>query len=111
MRGRAVLAWCRRQEGAVEECPFGPDTTVFKVSGRMFAICPNSASPDHITLKCDPILALSLRRDYPGITPGYHTNKRHWNTVRLDGSIPTAMVRKMLQNSYGLVAAPNTKRR
>lgn len=111
MRGRAVLAWCRRQAGAVEEFPFGPETRVFKVGGRMFAICPSTMSPDHITLKCDPILALSLRRDYPAVTPGYHTNKRHWNTVRLDGSIPTAVVRKMLENSYGLVAASHRKRR
>jgi predicted DNA-binding protein (MmcQ/YjbR family) len=101
--GRAVLAWCRRQPGAVEEYPFGPDVRVFKVGGKMFAVCPRSASPNQITLKCDPGKAIRLRREYPAVQPGYHANKRHWNTVRLDGSIPSPVVRQMLEDSYGLV--------
>ncbi|MDQ6884516.1 MAG: MmcQ/YjbR family DNA-binding protein [Candidatus Dormibacteraeota bacterium] len=105
MRGRAAVSWCRRQADATEEFPFGPDVRLFKVGGKVFAICPNAAVPDHITLKCDPGLADRLRQDYAAITPGYHTNKRHWNTVRLDGSIPTGLVRRMLENSYGLVRA------
>lgn len=103
MTGRAVIAWCRRQPGATEEYPFGPDACVFKVNGKMFAVCPRSASPDHITLKGDPGKAIRLRQQYPAVQPGYHANKRHWNTVRLDGSIPTAVVRQMLEDSYGLV--------
>lgn len=103
MTGRVVLAWCRRQPGAVEEFPFGPETRVFKVGGKMFAVCPRAASPDHITLKSDPGKAIRLRREFPAVQPGYHTNKRHWNTIRLDGSIPTAVVRTMLEDSYGLV--------
>jgi predicted DNA-binding protein (MmcQ/YjbR family) len=101
--GRAVVAWCRRQPGAVEEYPFGPETRVFKVGGRMFAVCPRDASPDHITLKSDPGKAIRLRHEFPAVQPGYHTNKRHWNTVRLDGSLPAAVVRRMLEDSYGLV--------
>ncbi|GAC1481911.1 MAG: MmcQ/YjbR family DNA-binding protein [Candidatus Dormibacteria bacterium] len=108
MRGRAVVAWCRRQPGALEEFPFGPQTRVFKVHGKMFAICPNDAAPEHVTLKCDPGIAERLRRDYEGVTPGYHTNKRHWNTVQLNGSIPGSLVRRMLESSYGLVLGTNS---
>jgi predicted DNA-binding protein (MmcQ/YjbR family) len=86
-----------------EEFPFGPEARVFKVHGKMFAIFPSGAAPQHVTLKCDPGIAERLRRDYEAITPGYHTNKRHWNTVQLDGSIPTGVVRRMLASSYGLV--------
>lgn len=105
MTGRAVLSWCRRQAGAVEEYPFGPETRVFKVGGKMFAVCPRSASPDRITVKSDPSTAIRLRHEFPAVQPGYHANKRHWNTIRLDGSIPTAVIRQMLEDSYGLVFA------
>ncbi len=69
----------------------------------MFAVCPRAASPDHITLKTDLGTALRLRHEYPAITPGYHANKRHWNTVRLDGTVPATVMRRMLEDSYRLV--------
>jgi predicted DNA-binding protein (MmcQ/YjbR family) len=71
----------------------------------MFAACPRGTSPNRINLKAEPATGLRLRRQYAGITPGYHMNKDHWNTVRLDGSIPGEVIRQMLEESYRLVAA------
>jgi predicted DNA-binding protein (MmcQ/YjbR family) len=110
MDGRAVLAWCRRQPWATEETPFGRDTLVFEVRGRMFAAAAG-VDPDSVTLKADPDLAEFLREQGPGITPGYHMNKRHWNTVALDGSVPTDVIRQLLEQSYGLVSRPTSGRR
>jgi len=111
MDGRAVLAWCRRQPGGTEETPFGPDTLVFKVGGRMFAAAA-AVDPNSVTLKADPDLAEFLREKYPGVTPGFHMNKCHWITVALDGSVPTDVVRQLLEQSYALVsrATPGQRR-
>ena len=84
-----VLAACGGKPGAVEDYPFGDGAAVFKVAGRMFALVPLGETPGSVSLKCDPDLAVGLRSRYAGITPGYHLNKRHWNTVTLDGSVPT----------------------
>jgi predicted DNA-binding protein (MmcQ/YjbR family) len=105
MTGRAVVAWCRRRPGATEEYPFGPYVRVFKVGGKMFAVGPREADPNQVTLKAEPANAVRLRQRYPAVVPGYHANKRHWNTVRLDGSIPGEVVRAMLEESYRLVVA------
>ena len=111
MDGKAVLAWCRGQPDVSEGTPFGPDALVFKVGGRMFAACPVMANPDRITLKADPDLAEALRAQFPGVRPGYHMNKRHWNTVALDGGVPTGVIRQLLEQSYALVAHPTGARR
>jgi predicted DNA-binding protein (MmcQ/YjbR family) len=99
--------------GAVEEFPFGPRTSVFKVGGKMFALSALDSRPLQVSLKCEPELAEQLRLTYPAITPGYHLNKRHWNTVELDGSVPDAMVRDMVEDSYDLVVdgLPASKRK
>jgi predicted DNA-binding protein (MmcQ/YjbR family) len=99
-----VMGWCRARPGATEETPFGPDVIVYKVAGKMFAICsPQGATPS-VTLKCDPRFAEYLRQRYPGgVRPGYHTNKRHWNTVSLDGGVPSDDIAEMLGHSYTLV--------
>ncbi len=101
MDGRAVLQWCRTRPGATEERPFGPDTLVFKVGGKMFAA--TQAEPTTVSLKCDPKFAEHLRARHPAIAPGYHMSKRHWNTVRLDGSLPPDLVEELLGHSYTLV--------
>ncbi|MQA86376.1 MAG: MmcQ/YjbR family DNA-binding protein [Streptosporangiales bacterium] len=90
---------------AVEEEPFGPRVLVFKVAGKMFAIAPEDPEDGHlrVTLKCDPALALHLRAQYQAVQPGYHTNKRHWNTVVLDGSVPDEEVVEMIDHSYECV--------
>ncbi len=101
------------KKGATEEMPFGPDNWVYKVMGKMFALVPLDAAPLTISLKCEPGQALLLRDVYPAVRPGYHMNKTHWNTVTLDGSIPDAEVRGMIDDSYDLVVAglPRAQRR
>jgi len=95
--------FCAGLPGAIETYPFGDGVAVFKVGGRMFALIPVNEEPGNVSLKCDPDLALHLRARYQAVRPGYHLNKRHWNTVELDGSIDDAEVREMIEHSYELV--------
>jgi predicted DNA-binding protein (MmcQ/YjbR family) len=104
-----VIAACGGKPGAVEDYPFGDDAAVFKAAGRMFAIVALGAGPGSVSLKCDPGLAVDLRGRYPGITPGYHLNKRHWITVVLDGSVPQDEVLELVDHSYDLVVARLTR--
>lgn len=84
-----------------EEEPFGPGTPVFKVAGKVFAILQPAPDPvPQVTLKCEPSLALELRAQFPSVIEGYHVNKRHWNTVLLDGTVPVDEVRDMVEHSY-----------
>jgi predicted DNA-binding protein (MmcQ/YjbR family) len=103
---------CLAMPGAVEDFPFSPDNSVFKIAGKIFAISNLGAQPLRVSLKCEPGLAEQLRADHVAITPGYHLNKRHWNTVVLDGSVPDRMVRDMIEDSYDLIVAalPRAKR-
>ena len=96
--------------GTTEEIPFGPEALVYKVMGKMFAIVDWQGDPLHITLKCDPDQAMFLRDLYPAVKPGYHTNKIHWNTVELDGSVPYAELRGMIDDSYALVVKSLTRK-
>ena len=95
-----------------EETPFGPEALVYKVCGKMFALVAWRESPLAITLKCDPLEAMALREQYPSIQPGYYMNKRHWNTISLDGTITPDLLEKMMQDSYELVVRglPKTDR-
>ena len=101
----ALKAACLALNGAVETFPFNPETSVFKVGGKVFALTVLDARELSVSLKCDPELAVRLRAAYPAITGGWHLNKRHWNTVRLDGSVPEPLVLEMIEDSYDLVAA------
>jgi predicted DNA-binding protein (MmcQ/YjbR family) len=96
--------YCLSKLCATENTPFGPDVLVFKVSGKMFALAALDEVPTRVNLKCDPDWALDLRDRYEQVTPGYHMNKRHWNTVEIEGDIPDAELRKMIDHSYDLVA-------
>jgi predicted DNA-binding protein (MmcQ/YjbR family) len=88
-----------------EECfPFGDDTLVFKIDGKIFALAGLEGDPS-VNLKCDPEYALELRENYPCVQPGYHMNKKHWNTIILDGSVPDNLVFSWIDHSYDLVAA------
>jgi predicted DNA-binding protein (MmcQ/YjbR family) len=100
-----VLEICARFPGAVEDHPFGPGVAVFKVGGRMFALVSLDADPGSVNLKCQPELAIALRTRYAAVRPGYHQNKRHWNTVELDGSVPDREWREMIDHSYDLVVS------
>jgi predicted DNA-binding protein (MmcQ/YjbR family) len=91
--------------GAVEEFPFGEETSVFKAGGKLFALSPLRARPLRVSLKCEPELAEALRATHAAIRPGYHLNKRHWITITLDGSVPDATVLDLVQDSYDLVVA------
>jgi predicted DNA-binding protein (MmcQ/YjbR family) len=103
-RDRAIAA-CTAKPGAAEDYPFGDEVAVFKVAGKLFALVPLGAEPASVSLKCDPDLADDLRSRYEAITPGYHLNKRHWNTVVLDGSVPEEQVLELIDHSYELVVA------
>ena len=98
--------------GAEEATPFGPDVLVYKVGGKMFGLTVPDEFPARINLKCDPERAVLLRDEYESVIPGYHMNKRHWNTLILDGSLPTKLVMELIDHSYQLVAAslPRSKR-
>jgi predicted DNA-binding protein (MmcQ/YjbR family) len=105
VKAEELKAHCLRLAGAGEEFPFGESSSVFKVAGRMFALTPLRAQPLWVNLKCDPDLATQFRLQYPAVTAGYHMNKRHWNTVLLDGSLPDRLIREMIEDSYDLVVA------
>ena len=104
-----VMAACGAKPGAVEDYPFGDEVAVFKVAGRMFALVPQGPGQGSVSLKCDPGFAIDLRARYAGITPGYHLNKEHWNTVALDGSVPGEEVLELVEHSYDLVVARLTE--
>ena len=95
--------YCLSKPRATEGTPFGPDVLVFKVRGKMFALAALEEMPTTVNLKCEPDLALELRDRYEQVRPGYHMNKRHWNTVEIESGIPDAEVRKMIDHSYQLV--------
>ena len=104
LRDRVIAAYSAKP-GSVEDYPFGDEVAVFKVAGNMFALVALSPAPSSVSLKCDPDLAAGLRRRYAAITAGYHLNKRHWNTVTLDGSVPGDELLDLIDHSYELVVA------
>ena len=98
-----VRSLCAAKRGAVETHPFGPGVAVYKVGGRMFALVPHDGDPPTVNLKCDPEWSELLRNAYAAVRPGYHQNKKHWNTVVLDGSVPDDEVQELVDHSYELV--------
>lgn len=104
-----LKAYLLEKKGSVEERPFGPDALVYKVMGKMFALVAWEANPLTISLKCDPDEAMFLRDIYTAVRPGYHLNKRHWNTVTLDGSVPQKEFLRMIDDSYNFVVKGLTK--
>jgi predicted DNA-binding protein (MmcQ/YjbR family) len=104
---------CLSFAGAEETFPFGPKTSVFKVAGKMFALSQLGAPSLRVSLKCEPDLAQALRAAHAAVIPGYHLNKRHWNTVIVDGSLPDETIKDMIEDSYDLVVSqlPATRRR
>ena len=104
--------YCLSKPGATEDMPFGEDVLVFRVGGKMFALAPLDEIPATANLKCDPDLALEFRDRYEQVRPGYHMNKKHWNTVEIDTGMPDTELRKMIDHSYELVvqSLPKAKR-
>jgi predicted DNA-binding protein (MmcQ/YjbR family) len=109
----ALRRLCLGFAGSEETFPFGPEPSVFKVGGKMFALSRLGGDPLSVSLKCEPPLAEELRAAHPAITPGYHLNKRHWNTIVIDGSLPERMIADMVEDSYDLVVSqlPRARRR
>jgi predicted DNA-binding protein (MmcQ/YjbR family) len=104
---------CLSFNGAEETFPFGAETSVFKVAGKMFALSQLGAESLRVSLKCEPELAEALRIAHAAVLPGYHLDKRHWNTVLVDGTLPDDAVRDMVEDSYDLVVSklPRARRR
>lgn len=94
--------YCMSKPGVTEEFPFGEDTLVFKVMGKMFALT-NLEGDWSLNLKCDPERAIELREKFPAIQPGYHMSKVHWNTVMMDGSLNRNLILELIDHSYQLV--------
>jgi predicted DNA-binding protein (MmcQ/YjbR family) len=113
MRPAVLREYCLSFPGSVETFPFGSETSVFKVAGKMFALSQLAQQPLRVSLKCDPLLAEQLRAAHTAVLPGYHLNKRHWNTVIVDGSLAEQMVKEMIEDSYDLVVStlPESRRR
>ncbi|SFM16270.1 MmcQ/YjbR family DNA-binding protein [Pelosinus propionicus] len=112
LNSRSLYSYCLTKPGSIEDYPFGPDIIVFKVASKMFALLSHRNGQDNLALKCDPEYSEVLRQHYPSITPGYHLNKRHWNTILLDGSVPEREIRGLIDHSYELVyqSLPRRKR-
>lgn len=102
MNIETIREYCIAKKGASESFPFGEDTLVFKTGEKIFALV-NLDGDLSINLKCDPAFALELRERHPAVTPGYHMNKKHWNTIYLDGTIPDKEVFAWIDHSYELI--------
>jgi predicted DNA-binding protein (MmcQ/YjbR family) len=102
-------SYCLSKKGVTEEFPFDRSTLVFKLMGKIFALTDIDTF-DGINLKCDPEKAVELREIYPSVLPGYHMNKKHWNTIVIDGSLPDKLIFQWIDSSYDLIAKSLTKK-
>jgi predicted DNA-binding protein (MmcQ/YjbR family) len=109
MKLELISEYASTLPGVTEEQPFGPTVDVLKVGGKIFAILSPESTPESVSLKCDPELAIELRLQYASVIPGFHLNKRLWNTVHLDETVPDDEVRTMVLHSYDQVVAGLSK--
>ncbi len=109
MNIETLRSFCLGLKGVTEGFPFDEETLVFKVGNKMFALT-NLDGPLSVNLKCDPDEAIELRERYAAVSPGYHMNKAHWNTVEIDGSIPDKTIEQWIVNSYNLILASLPKK-
>ena len=98
-----LRTYCLSKPAVEETLPFGPDTLVFKVAGKVFLLAGLDNDPLSFNVKCDPDLAIELRERYDAVQPGYHMNKKHWNTVTVDGSVSGKLLKEWIDHSYELV--------
>lgn len=103
MNIETIRTYCLEKEGAAESFPFGETTLVFKVAGKIFLLLSLDAVPHQFNVKCEPDKAIELRENYENIIPGYHMNKKHWNTVIVDGTLLSSLIKSMIDDSYNLV--------
>jgi predicted DNA-binding protein (MmcQ/YjbR family) len=104
MNHKEVEEYILSMPNAVLDYPFGKDVAVYKVHDKMFALIAEGKDPVRLSLKCDPVLAATLREKYETVLPGYHLNKKHWNTVILTGQLPWEEIQGLIRHSYNLVA-------
>lgn len=104
MNIETIREYCLAKEDVEETLPFGPDTLVYKVKGKVFLLMGMDNPDLRFNVKCDPDKALELREQYQAVQPGYHMNKKHWNTVFVDGSVKSDLLREWIDDSYNLVA-------
>ena len=103
MNVEQIREYCILKEDAEESLPFGPDALVFKVDGKIFLLLSLDAEQPQFNVKCDPDKAEELRAEYTCVLPGYHMNKKHWNTIIVDGSVASAILKEWIDDSYKLV--------
>jgi predicted DNA-binding protein (MmcQ/YjbR family) len=106
MNIETLREYCLSKQGVEETLPFGPDTLVYKVTGKIFLLTGLGEEQLSFNVKCDPDLAIELREQYPCVQPGYHMNKKHWNTIVVDGSVPVKLLKEWIDHSYELIAKP-----
>jgi predicted DNA-binding protein (MmcQ/YjbR family) len=105
MNIEALRAYVLQKPGVTEGFPFGEDTLVFKVKEKIFLLTGLDSSPLQFNVKCDPDKAIELREEFPdSILPGYHMNKKHWNTVIIDGAVSQKLLKELIDHSYDLVS-------
>jgi predicted DNA-binding protein (MmcQ/YjbR family) len=105
MDHKTVEEYLLSMPNTVLEYPFGEGVAVYKTGGHMFALVAEGKDPVNLSLKCDPVLAETLREKYETVLPGYHLNKKHWNTIILTGQLPWEEVQALVRHSYDLVTA------
>jgi predicted DNA-binding protein (MmcQ/YjbR family) len=103
MNIETLRAYCLSKPGAEEALPFGPDTLVFKVGGKAFLLTGLDTEQLRFNVKCDPDKAIELREEFAAVLPGYHMNKKHWNTIVVDGTVSTNKLKEWIDDSYNLV--------
>ncbi|HET6996414.1 MAG TPA: MmcQ/YjbR family DNA-binding protein [Chitinophagaceae bacterium] len=103
MNIESLREYCLSKPGAEETLPFGPDTLVFKVNGKIFLLAGMDDEPLSFNVKCDPDKAIELRERFACVLPGYHMNKKHWNTIIVDGSVSPKQIKEWIDDSYHLV--------
>ena len=100
-----IREYCLKKKGVTEEFPFDEDTLVFKVAGKIFLLASLESIPLQINLKCEPEKAINLREEYESVQPGYHMNKKHWNSIIIDGTVPSQKLFEWIDDSYNLIVA------
>ena len=103
MNVESIPEYCLSKKAVTEDFPFGETTLVFRVKEKIFLLVALDADPLQFNAKCDPEKAIELREEYDAIQPGYHMNKKHWNSVVVDGSLPTKLIKEMIDDSYNLI--------
>jgi len=112
MNVESLREYCLSKKAVTEDFPFGETTLVFRVMNKIFLLVALDANPLQFNAKCDPEKAIELRESYDAIQPGYHMNKKHWNTIIIEGSVSTALIKEMIDDSYNLIvrSLPKTSR-